>query len=43
AMELIRFSIYLEKIIAPWYMVVGYSKEMMAVFDEALSSFYSSK
>lgn len=43
AMELIRFSIYLEKIIAPWYMVVGYSKQMMAVFDEALSSFYSSK
>ncbi|MEQ4923041.1 alpha-xenorhabdolysin family binary toxin subunit A [Proteus hauseri] len=43
AMELIRFSIYLEKMIAPWYMVIGYSKEMIAIFDEALSTFYASK
>ncbi|QAV21903.1 alpha-xenorhabdolysin family binary toxin subunit A [Proteus hauseri] len=43
AMELIRFSIYLEKMISPWYMVIGYSKEMIAIFDEALSAFYASK
>lgn len=43
AMELIRFSIYFEKMISPWYMVVGYSKEMITIFDEALSSFYSKK
>ncbi|WP_286145879.1 alpha-xenorhabdolysin family binary toxin subunit A [Shigella sp. FC1967] len=43
ALELIKFSIYLEKIIAPWYMVIGYSKEMLLSFDNALSTFYSSK
>ncbi|OAT35790.1 alpha-xenorhabdolysin family binary toxin subunit A [Proteus myxofaciens] len=43
AMELIRFSIYFEKMISPWYMVVGYSKEMITIFDEALSSFYTEK
>ncbi|WP_193016154.1 alpha-xenorhabdolysin family binary toxin subunit A [Proteus sp. FME41] len=42
ALELIKFSIYLEKIISPWYMVIGYSKEILLSFDEALSSFYSS-
>lgn len=40
-MELIRFSLYLEKMVKPWHMVVGYSKEMIMIFDEALSSFYS--
>lgn len=43
ALELIKFSIYLEKIIAPWYMVIGYSKEILLSFDDALSTFYSSK
>lgn len=43
ALELIKFSIYLEKIIAPWYMVIGYSKEILLSFDNALSTFYSSK
>lgn len=42
ALELIKFSIYLEKIISPWYMVIGYSKEILFSFDSALSSFYSS-
>lgn len=42
ALELIKFSIYLEKIISPWYMVIGYSKEILISFDNALSSFYSS-
>mgnify|MGYP000933580683 CR=1 FL=1 len=42
ALELIKFSIYLEKIISPWYMVIGYSKEIFTSFDNALSSFYSS-
>lgn len=42
ALELIKFSIYLEKIISPWYMVIGYSKEIFISFDNALSSFYSS-
>lgn len=42
-LELIKFSIYLEKIIAPWYMVIGYSKEILLSFDDALSTFYSSK
>ncbi|NBN72833.1 alpha-xenorhabdolysin family binary toxin subunit A [Proteus sp. G2618] len=41
-LELIKFSIYLEKIISPWYMVIGYSKEILISFDNALSSFYSS-
>ncbi|MEZ2793060.1 alpha-xenorhabdolysin family binary toxin subunit A [Proteus terrae] len=41
ALELIKFSIYLEKIISPWYMVIGYSKEILISFDNALSSFYS--
>ncbi|WP_100158487.1 alpha-xenorhabdolysin family binary toxin subunit A [Proteus columbae] len=43
ALELIKFRIYLEKIIAPWYMVIGYSKEILLSFDNALSTFYSSK
>lgn len=42
ALELIKFSIYFEKIISPWYMVIGYSKEILLSFDNALSSFYSS-
>ncbi|MBG2874233.1 alpha-xenorhabdolysin family binary toxin subunit A [Proteus alimentorum] len=42
ALELIKFSIYLEKIITPWYMVIGYSKEILISFDNALSTFYSS-
>lgn len=42
ALELIKFSIYLEKIISSWYMVIGYSKEILISFDNALSSFYSS-
>lgn len=42
ALELIKFSIYLEKIITPWYMVIGYSKELLISFDNALSTFYSS-
>ncbi|WP_337241721.1 alpha-xenorhabdolysin family binary toxin subunit A [Proteus faecis] len=42
ALELIKFSIYLEKIITPWYMVIGYSKEILISFDSALSTFYSS-
>lgn len=41
ALELIKFSIYLEKIVSPWYMVIGYSKEILISFDNALSSFYS--
>lgn len=43
ALELIKFSIHLEKVISPWYMVIGYSKEILISFDNALSSFYSSK
>ncbi len=43
ALELIKFSIYLEKIIAPWYMVIGYSKEILLSFDNALSAFYASQ
>lgn len=42
ALEIIKFSIYLERIISPWYMVIGYSKEILISFDNALSSFYSS-